>query len=122
MPLFVGDPASTESTPAASTEVPPQTFTEAAANVAGTLPSRTAVEPALFKCGCDFGGADVQVGGTSGLECDCSSAKCMCTKKCVCQDGNGGRLSFLEEHADVAGINAGASNQPQQQQQSPPQP
>ncbi len=49
-----------------------------------SMPPKTKLEPALFKCGCDFGGADVTVSKTQGLDCDCAVAKCVCKKKCVC--------------------------------------
>jgi hypothetical protein len=41
-------------------------------------------EPVLFKCGCDFGGADVAMQQSQGLDCDCNVAKCSCKKQCTC--------------------------------------
>jgi len=67
-------------------------FFESEANAA----TRARVEPALFKCGCDFGGADVAMGASQSLDCDCSIAKCECTKKCACTDNAGGQVAFVE--------------------------
>jgi len=81
-------------------------FAEAISTSEADLPPRNALEPSLFKCGCDFGGADVSIAPGQGLECDCTSAKCTCSKKCTCTDGRGGSLSFVEEHAEAQQQNA----------------
>lgn len=55
---------------------------------AGLLKSESASkEPIMFKCGCDFGGADVTIKKEQGLDCDCNVAKCKCKKQCECDDG-----------------------------------
>ena len=79
--------------------------TAAAAGLTGGASSTARAEPALFKCGCDFGGADVAMGSSQSLDCDCSIAKCECTKKCACSDAKGGSVSFLETETRTVKMN-----------------
>jgi hypothetical protein len=41
--------------------------------------------PFTFKCACDFGGREFVVSKQEGLDCECSTAKCTCEKRCACK-------------------------------------
>lgn len=58
----------------------------------------------VFKCACDFGGADFTISDKQGLNCDCSGAKCKCQKKCVCKHAAGAKSKAAAKKASFREI------------------